>query len=883
MKRSSLIARLIFTIGLTASSIVNAAAPSVPPAVLAQLQGMPLSEQRALARQYGFNLEQVIGANPRTAGENERRASLGARAEPLETLEQARYRELGLDGLADGEMVLEEDAETDQELKRFGAEIFDPKISTFAPVDNIPVPEGYRLGIGDELNLMLVGKEPGDYPLLIDRDGSVTLPKLGRINLTGLTFPEAKTLIESRVGQQMIGSEAILSMGSMRSINVFMAGEVSNPGNYSVSALSTLSQVIFVAGGISEVGSYRGVMLKRNGETIQTFDIYDLLLYGDNSNDMRLQSGDVVFVPISGAQIAISGEVPRPAIYELKTDDTIGKAVEMAGGLLARSYPRQVLLNRYEAVDALPTISTLNLQDPATLEMLAMDGDELRIRAVSTRASNPIAIEGPVETDNVIGWRKGLKIADVFTSIEGDLKPIADLNLSMIVRRKNTLNDITVLPFSLSKAIIDDSPNDNLLLQPFDKIVILPLPSVDEDEFEAFNNDAVESDSEVAGEYRSSVAEENTNLPTQKDEQELRRAIIDPIVQKLKQQARSGERAQVVSISGSVQQPGEYPLLGDGSIDDVVALAGGYTDEAYLKQVEIRRIIVDETQEAKIEFLNLDLTEARSSSFQLRGRDSLRINQIPNWSTDEIVELKGEFIFPGMYTISQGETISSLIDRAGGFTDDAFLRGAQYFSATAREAQIQQLRKIAASKERRLASRRVAGELSDDYVADDSDDDKVAFVNEDLLGRVVIDIERIIRGDTSADVVVESGDSISVPKFSNTIGVVGEVYEPGTYSFTPGLLLDDYVNVAGGETIFALRKNIYLLKADGTVRYASGGFLKGLTSFDKQGSTLSVSPGDVVVVPTNLDYDRPLERITGVTNVVFQSLTSIAAFLSITK
>ena len=182
--------------------------------------------------------------------------------------------------------------------------MFDSYVSTFEPVDNIPVPEGYRLGVGDELRVLLIGKERGDYPLRVDREGAVTLPKLGRVVLGGLTFPEAKELIETRVSEQLIGSEALLSMGPLGSINVFIAGEVRAPGNYSVSALSTLSQAIFIAGGISNSGTYRTVELKRQGETVETFDVYDLLLYGDNSSDVRLQSGDVVFVPLSGPQVA---------------------------------------------------------------------------------------------------------------------------------------------------------------------------------------------------------------------------------------------------------------------------------------------------------------------------------------------------------------------------------------------------------------------------------------------------------------------------------------------------------------------------------------------------------------------------------------------------
>ena len=215
--------RVFVVIGLVFFGLPSyAAIPSVPPEILAQLKNMSPSEQRMLAKQYGFNLDQLSGLGGAMAGSERQRASLGAPGEPLEPA----GINTDLEGVLLDELLAEEEEEEDAPLQRFGSSLFDPKGSTFAPVDNIPVPEGYRLGVGDELQVMLIGKEQGDFPLLIDRDGAVTLPKLGRVVLSGLSFPEAKALIERRVSQQLIGSEAILSMGSLRSINVFIAGEV---------------------------------------------------------------------------------------------------------------------------------------------------------------------------------------------------------------------------------------------------------------------------------------------------------------------------------------------------------------------------------------------------------------------------------------------------------------------------------------------------------------------------------------------------------------------------------------------------------------------------------------------------------------------------------
>ena len=837
---------LVTTLGLlTFVTSAQGAIPSVPPEILAQLKSMSPSEQRALASRYGFNLDQVLDV----AGSDDvgQRPALGAPGEPL-----GQVQLVELDDEDIREESLSEDIVTG--LKRFGSSLFDSEVSTFAPVDNIPVPEGYRLGVGDELRVMLIGKEQGDFPLLIDRDGSVTLPKLGSVVLSGLTFPEAKTLIEKRVSEQLIGSEAILSMGSLRSINVFIAGEVKKPGNYSVSALSTLSQAVYIAGGISDVGSFRAIQLKRQGRTVGSFDIYDLLLFGNNSGDVRLQNGDVVFVPFAGPQASVSGAVVRPAIYELKEGNTTRELLSMAGGMLATANPQQVLLKRYRAGRLLPSIDNLSLVDSEGLDETLIDGDSLSVPSKAERVSNPIAVEGDTELNELIGWSEGIRVSDIFKDLDADLKPTADLNLSLIVRRKNDLNEIKVLPFALSRAVLYPSSEDDIELRPFDRILVLPSSTLTEEILAGFGAE----DEGVA--------------------QTPRNALLAPIVTQLERQTRSGERAQVVALVGAVREPGIYPLVGDGSIGDVVALAGGYTDTAYLEQVEVRRISLSESQQAEVQILNISLANEDDSSFKLIGRDTVRINTIPNWTTEDTVELSGEFVFPGTYTIYEGETIAGLIERAGGFTKEAFLGGAQYFSATAREYQTQQLRKIFTSVERRMASRRSVGESGERDQGDFNED----LLDEELLGRVVIDLQGIFDGSVTTDTIVEDGDTLFVPKYSNTISVIGEVYEPGTFKFEEGLTLEQYIDIAGGATTYALKKNTYLLKADGSVRFYRSSALKNLLSFNA-GNMKAVEAGDAIVIPTNLDYDAPLERISTITNVVFQSLTSIAAFLSIAK
>ena len=852
MSCNKILRNFIALISLVVSTSLQAEMPSIPPEVLAKLKDMSPGQQRALAKQYGFDPELVLGRLPLPGNPGDERAALGAPGDPLEQVQRGDSEESLVEQLQIGS------DEEENTLERFGASLFDSGISSFEPVDNIPVPEGYRLGVGDELQLMLVGKEEGDFPLLIDRDGSVTLPKLGRIILSGLSFPEAKMLIEKRVSQSLIGSEAILSMGSLRSINVFMAGEVKRPGNYSISALSTLSQSIFIAGGIADTGSYRALELKRQGKTVKSFDLYDLLLSGDNSSDIRLQSGDVVFVPVVGPQASIAGEVVRPAIYEFKMGDSIDSLLKMAGGVLATGNSQQAFLKRYISGTPLPSIDNLNLLNTDSLEKQLANGDSLTVARMSERVSNPIAISGNTDLEELIGWTEGLRVADVFTNLDADVEPTADLNLSLIVRRKNSLNDISVLAFSLTDALLSPYSEDNIELRPFDSIIILPQPVASKDLMLEVNPDGAGTE----GSRDDQAGNTRVNL-------------IAPIVKRLEQQSRAGERAQVIKVTGAVREPGKYPLIGDGSIAEVVALAGGYTDAAYLERVEVRRILVSESQEAEVEILDVNLIEG-PDSFKLVGRDTLQINSIPNWSIEDTVTLSGEFMFPGTYTISKGETLANLIDRAGGFTREAFLKGAQYYSSAARASQAVQLKKISENMKRRMASRDSAGDMEGNFAATSIQ----TAIDEELLGRVVIDLEEIQRGNSSANAIVGNGDTLFIPKYSNTIAVVGQVYEPGTFRFEEGATLEQYVQIAGGTTNYALRKNIYLLKADGSVRYYRSNRLRNILRFNDWGRN-EIEAGDAIVIPTNLDYDKPLSRASAITSVIFQSLTSIAAFLNI--
>ena len=233
-------------------------------------------------------------------------------------------------------------------LRPFGYELFSGIPTTFAPVTDIPVPSEYVVGPGDRLEVQLIGNTRARHSLVVNRDGRIMFPELGPITVAGLRFEEARERIETRVSEQMIGTQATVSIGDLRSIRVYVLGEAEQPGSFTVSSLATITNAIFVSGGVKPIGSLRNIQLKRNGQVVKRLDLYDLLLNGDTSDNVRLQPGDVIFIPPVGSTVGVTGEIRRPAIYELKGESSVADLLHLGGGLTPEADPRLATLQRID-------------------------------------------------------------------------------------------------------------------------------------------------------------------------------------------------------------------------------------------------------------------------------------------------------------------------------------------------------------------------------------------------------------------------------------------------------------------------------------------------------------------------------------------------------
>ena len=878
IKRRITALRVICVLVITSVAIsVSQAQQQIPPEVIAQFQALSPAEQLALAEQLGVDFEQLGlgGAGISTS-------TLGQPQDPLQPFSSTMDDTLARFLQAQEELLEEE--EESGEPRRYGLDLFDADITTFTPVDDALVPDEYKLGPGDELNIQLFGKENDQYSLVVTREGEVNFPRFGPISVAGLSFEDTEALIQRRVEEQLIGVEAVVSLGRLRAISVFMAGEVARPGSYAVSALATVTQALFVAGGVSEIGSLRNIEVKRSGETVGSFDLYDLLIRGDVSGDIRLRSGDVIFVPPYSGIAEVAGAVRRPLLYEVRETETINDLISMAGGFNNTAYISSVILERNSAGAQLSELRNLDLSNAQDLAMLITDGDLIRVPESAEFYGNQITIEGAVVRPGSYAWYEGIRVSDLLRSIDVDLLQEADLNYSLIVRQKNALRDIEVQHFGLSDALQNKGSTKDPLLNRQDKILVFGLADEELLQEEIEEEAAAEEEAEAEAEAEQRNLALLLGIDTEEDEEEeeeptfRRQELLEPVLAKLRIQAREGQPVQIVSVSGAVKVAGDYPLKQGDRLFDLVRAAGGLNDSAYLTAAELRRVS-EFSGEVKSEFNEVSITEfgedTSVENFELQSRDHLTIREIPDWSPQNSITISGEVRFPGTYLFGNGETLGDVLQRAGGLTEDGFAAGAQFTREIIREREVAQARAYAREIETSYASATLTREeLQSSFP-------EIQQISERLeeyegLGRMIIDLEAVLMGDTQSDVALLHGDELYIPQNSDSVAVIGEVQRASTHGYQSNFDLYDYLELSAGSTRRADKDNIYIVKANGSVVYPEK---TRLLAFSARNSR--IRPGDTIVVPINTEYRDRFNFWTSVTQILFQSGIAVATVLAI--
>lgn len=900
------------------------AATTASPAMIAQLKKLPKAEQQRLMKQYGLSS-----------------SDLNRRDSSSTTKESADSEAFAYQDTEDNwQNEFNKTEEKTKGPQRFGLALFSGK-SDRADNSSIPVPDFYVLGAGDELLVQIFGKQSSSESLLIERDGTIVLPELGPVVVAGLTFSEAKALIADRIKKQILGVDVAVSMGELKTITIFVAGEAKKPGSYNVPALSTVTQALTRAGGISEIGSLREVSVKRNGATVVTFDIYDLLLKGDARNDLQLQSGDVVFVAPVKALAEVSGEVHRPAIYEVMPGESVAKLLAMAGGLKATAYPQGSVLERVNSKNVRDLLN-LDLTAAAGLGQMVRQGDVLRVGGTSTRVENAVTIAGAVVRPGHYAWRDGLRVNDLLTSLWSDLHISADLDYALIIREESVAGDLKVLQFNLGQAITEPMSADNLRLSARDLILVFhqenqsferakldlyfreklaeseqfkpqaekpvepvatepqltaqkPEPKLN---YEALTDQAFMlleekqkreelppafAEEDMSSEQNWLVMELNTLLNAlfsnpdflAKTPHLSRKELLLPVLNKLKSRSSLVTGPKLFSVTGEVKVPGEYPLPERASVKKLIEAAGGLKDSAYLQRAELTRATQESVDaDMQVAHFNIDLTKAvkEEQEFSLMSRDALNVFSIPNWNIKRQFRIYGHVRFPGIYTIQQGETLASILTRAGGLKSTASAEGAIFTRKQTKEREEEQIRKLAQQLRADIASRSLTAEANAI-----SPQDSMMLIAEiektKPVGRLVVNLEGIMNGETEFDLMAEDGDELFVPPTNTSIAVVGEVQHTASHRFKKGLSLQDYLDLSGGFRKRADEERVYVIRADGSV-YMPGQKSWFSTSEDK------LMPGDTIVVPLDTEFKDSLSVWTAITQIFYQSAVALAAINS---
>jgi len=717
-----------------------------------------------------------------------------------------------------------------REIKQFGYDFFLAKTSSFAPIADVPVGPDYIIGAGDAFTITLWGRLEASFPVEVDRNGEISLPKVGVLKVWGLTFSQLQSFLFDQISKYYKDFQMNVTMERLRTMRVFVVGEAQSPGNYLLSSLSTVYHALIAAGGPSKRGSLRNIQLIRSGKVVETIDLYDFFLKGDRSRDVRLQSGDTIFIPVIGLTVGVSGSVKRPAIYELKEPIALKEFIEMAGGVTFQGYLQRVQVERVEAHQKKVAVdfdlSAEGKTPHPLLSTILRDGDFVKVLPIYDQAENIVFLEGHVKRPGSFELKPGMKLLDLIPSFdvllsEPYLEHAELLRLLPPDRKPQTIS------FHLGKLLQGDE-QQNLPLQNQDRVIVFA----------------------------------KTNL----------------------------KETPQVSVSGEIQNPGKYRLVEKMRVKDLIYKAGNLRRSAYLEEAEITRLIKTE-KGVSSRISNILLYEAMKENPEhnllLEEDDHLFVRQIPKWYMDKVVSITGEVKFPGVYTFSKGERLSSVLARAGGFANEAYLPAAVFTRESVRRVQQKRIQDFIEEQEQEIIKEtaRVTGAALSKEEAEQRE--KALAQRRELVGRLkaatatgrivtkLMPLEKL-KG-SEFDLELEEGDTLDIPMTPSTVMVMGRVFNPNAILYNKDKPLEFYLNKVGGPAENADEKRIYLVKADGTVlsrtqssfwgfrwdaessRWSAGGFMGA-----------KMDPGDTILVPEKYERIYWAREIKDWTQIIFQ-------------
>ena len=685
----------------------------------------------------------------------------------------------------------------------FGRNIFNSKNLTFAPSQNLATPANYKLGPGDEVIIDIWGANQNTIRQTISPDGYISVENLGLVYLNGMSIKDADNYMRKELNKIYSGitgenptSEIKVTLGQIRTIQINVMGEVKLPGTYALSSLSTVFHALYKAGGVSELGSLRNIQVTRNGQHIATVDIYDFILKGKTMSDIRLQEGDVIIVPPYELLVDIQGNVKRPMFYEMKNGETVKTIIEYAGNFAGNAYTKNIRMTRQNGREY--QIYTIDDFDYSIFKL--MDGDVLNVSAMLNRFENKLEIKGAV-------YRPGIY------QFSGQLNTVKQL----VEKAEGVMGDAF-----LDRAVLHREREDLTK-----EIVQVDLKNI------------------LNGTKPDIALKRNDELyiPSIHDLQDI----------------------GTISIFGEIARPGEFPYAEKATLEDIIIQAGGLKESASTVRVDVSRRIKDskskQTQEQISEFYTFSLKDGfvvdGEAGFELKPYDQIYVRRSPAYQPQINVKVNGEVLFGGSYALTQkAERLSDLIQKAGGVTPYAYVKGARL------------VRQI--NKEERMRMQSVLDMVKNN--AEGSDSINVNKLELDSTYYVGIDLAKALENPKSdADVVLREGDELIIPEYNNTVKISGAVMYPNTVTYSPQKKLAHYIEQAGGFGNNAKKTKAYVIYMNGQVKKAS-----------KYSSNL-IEPGCEIIVPDKEKNQFKLQNILSIATTSASLATMIASIANIIK
>src|SRR6266851_5710683 len=718
-----------------------------------------------------------------------------------------------------------------RELPMFGANLFRTVPSTFAPVDNVPVTPDYVIGPGDEIQIRAWGQIDVDYNAAVDRDGTISVPKVGVINVAGIKASDLPAFLKTVFGRTFRNFQLTATLGRLRSIQIFVVGQAKRPGTYTVSSLSTLVTAVFAAGGPSSKGSMRNIQLKRGNQVAAEFDLYDLLLSGDKSRDAKLLPGDVIYIPPVGPLVAVTGSVNVPAVYELRQSTVLFDLIRWAGGLAITAAGQKATVERIEDHKA-RKVEEFPL-DMGGLSRSIRDGDLVTVYSLVPRFDNAVALRGGVAQPGRFPWREGMRVRDLIPDRE------ALLSRDYWIKR--------------NQAVGLDSNVTNILNQQAATGTRLTVEDLNqrrksERELDATLGDTIrrlQTESEAArflNPNQTSSAVEVTRL------QDASKGTIEA--------AKADAQRLINQIKPSQREVNwDYAVIERLNRSDLTTS---------LIPFNLGKAVIDGDPEQNLLLQLGDIVTVFS-------KEDIKV---PISKQTQYIRLEGEFNSSGVHQIMPGETLRQLVARVGGLASNAYLFGAQF---TRESTRVQQEKSLddALNRLERDISRFNALRAQNVTSPEDAASLKQQAENPQALvtrlrqirpiGRIVLELPEAAQIASLPDLPLEDGDRFLVPSQPSMVSVFGSVYTESSFIYRPEKRVADYLSQAGGPTKSADEGSIYVLRADGSVKSKQQ---MGFFTASLERSRLM--PGDSIVVPEELDRTTITRALKDISQIFYQ-------------